>query len=426
MEFPGPAFRELLLYKRTKIMETGKTSAFPYPARKPGGCRFASDNENVNFQEYGEVPVVMAEGDFESWWFFYEDSDKPGMSRVGMDRQNRCILERRYMHGDLSHWTVEKRYFLISRNVMASCLALALIENALERNDYKELIAKLDRLVPLTGDPAKDGCPPLLPPQELLDRKSESEILKEKEEQERQSLDGKVVWEDGERRLYFEGERPILLYKGERYTLGCEPHEPMLIIQGGGYGEVYVHNACYPEDECRGFVQNPHYLFCSITGRHHTAERFCRLLTAAIDSYADCQMDEVEETMWGQLVLEKGIYAIQFEPRDFECDKELYDVLLGTFETALSKKYNIKIHSVAVGYADRNKEEYEYYLLTPAEYEEYMRLPEIRRLKGSDERMGRQCDRWGGKRQVLCNEFRHNPALYKPFFTLDEIPWFNR
>ena len=75
---------------------------------------------------------------------FYEDPEKPCMSHIGMDRQHRCILQRRYTHGDLSHWTVEKRHFLISRNVMASCLALALIENAIERLDYKDQIAKLD------------------------------------------------------------------------------------------------------------------------------------------------------------------------------------------------------------------------------------------------------------------------------------------
>ena len=77
----------------------------------------------------GRLPQAM-KSDFESWWFFYEDPDKPCMSHVGMDKDNHCILMRRYSHGDLSHWTVEKRFFLIKRNVMASCLTLALIELA--------------------------------------------------------------------------------------------------------------------------------------------------------------------------------------------------------------------------------------------------------------------------------------------------------
>lgn len=396
---------------------------FPYPAKKPGGCRFASDKENANFQEFGEVPVEMTEADFEKWWFFYEDCEKPCMSHVGMDRQNRCILERRYSHGDLSHWTVEKRYFLISRNVMASCLALALIEGAIERNDYKELIARLDRFVPPTGDPEKDGCQPLLPPQELLDRKSESEIQKEKEEEERQSLNNKIVWEDDKRKLYFEDDTPVLLYKGKRYHLSCEPHEPMLIIEGSD--TVYVHNAFDP-DECKGFLRDPRYLVSTITGRHHTAERFCRLLTAAIDSYADCQMNDVEQTMWEQLISERGIGTIQFEPRDFKCDKVLYEgvpVLLGYFENPLSKKHNVKIPCVAFGYPDKKREKYEYYLLTPTEYEEFSRLPEKQQWKSNDEPFGWQHDHLEGKRQVLCNEFTRNPGIYKPFFTLDEISW---
>ena len=77
----------------------------------------------------------------------------------------------------------------------------------------------------------------------MLDRKSESDIKAEEEEKERQFLNGKVVWQDEKRKLFFEGEVPVLIYKGERYHLGCEPHEPMLIIEGGRGDTVYVHNA---------------------------------------------------------------------------------------------------------------------------------------------------------------------------------------
>lgn len=398
--------------------------SFPYPAKKPGGCRFPSANDNSNFQEYGEVEVKMHESDFQSWWFFYEDPEKPCMSHIGMDRQHRCILQRRYTHGDLSHWTVEKRHFLISRNVMASCLALALIENAIECMDYKEQIAKLDRLVPPTGDPAKDGCPPLLPPQELLDRPSESELEKEKEEQERQELDGKVVWEDKERRLFFEGDEPILTYNGKRYTFSCQPYEPMAIILHKGEAVSHIHNAFYP-DECKGFIKSPKYLVSTITGHHHNAERFCRLLTAAIDGHYDCQIGEVEDDMQRELVVERGLKEIQFETRDFVCDKVLYEgvnVLLGHFETRLSKEQNVgKIHSIAFGYPDRNTDHYEYYLLTQEEYDKLMLRPGKQRWKNNDEPFAWQQDYLEGKHHVLCNEFSQNPATYKPFFLLGEI-----
>lgn len=398
---------------------------FPYPAKRPGGCRFPSTGENANFQEYGEEPVVMSEAEFESWWFFYEDPDKPGMSHVGTDRHNRCILERRYVHGDLSHWTVEKRFFLIKRNIMASCLALALIEDAMERNDYTELIARLDYLVPPTGDPLVDGCQPLLPPQELLDRKSKSEIEAEEKEKEWKSLNGQLVWQDDKRKLYFEGNNPVLTYKGERYTFSCQPYEPMAIILRNGEAVVYIHNAFYP-DECKGFIENRDYLVGTITGKHHNAERFCRLLTTAIDNHFDCQIGEVEDDMQKQMVEEKGIHVLQFETRDFKCDKVLYEgiyLLLGYFETALSRKYHVdKQYSIAFGYPNRNSDYYEYYLLSEHEYHEFQQWPEKRLWKDKEEAFDWQHKHLEGKKQVLCNEFRQNPAIYKPVFTLDEIP----
>lgn len=371
----------------------------------------------------------MHEANFQPWWFFYEDPDKPGMSRVGMDPQNHCILERRYVHGDLSHWTVEKRYFLIKRNIMASCLALALIENVIERNDYKELIAKLDRLVPPTGDPAKDGCSPLLPPQELLDRKSESEIEAEEKEKEWQTLDGKVVWKDEKRNLYFEGTTPILIYKGERYTFSCQPYEPMAIILHNGEAVVYIHNAFYP-DECKGFIENSRYLVGTITGKHHNAERFCRLLTTAIDGFFDCQINEVESKMQKELVLEKGLGSIQFGTRDFKCDKVLYEgiyLLLGHFENVLGNEYNVvKTYSIAFGYPNRNSDHFEYYLLTEQKYQEFKIWPEKQQWKNKEEAFDWEHKHLEGKKQELCNEFDQSPAIYKPFFFLEEIPEFKK
>ena len=193
-------------------------------------------------------------------------------------------------------------------------------QNATPKPEPKpELIAKLDRLVPPTGDPKIDGCPPLLPPQELLDRKSESEIEAEEKEKERQSLNGKTVWKDEKRKLFFEGTEPILVYDGERYTFSCQPYEPMAIILHKGEAVVYIHNAFYP-DECKGFIEDSRYLVGTITGKHHNAERFCRLLTTAIDGFFDCQIDEVESKMQKDLVLERGLGSIQFETRDFKCE----------------------------------------------------------------------------------------------------------
>ena len=410
---------------KTSKSETKSQPDFPFPAKKPSPCRFPSNNDNANFQDYGEVPVKMNEADFHSWWFFYEDPDKPVMSHVGMDKHSQCILERRYVHGDLNHWTVEKRFFLIKRNVMASCLALALIEEAMERNDYLELITRLDRLKPITGDPKRDGCTPLVPPKELLEKKSQSEIEAEETEKERRALNGRVVWQDGVRKLYFEDREPIMIYKGERYTFSCHPYEPMAIILREGKAVAYIHNAFYP-DECKSFIENRDYLVRTITGKHHNAERFCRLLTTAIDIFYDCQIDEVEEKMQKELVREKGVNAIQYETRDFKCDKVLYEeisLLLGHFETALSREYQIgKIYSIAFGYPNRNSDYFEYYLLTEQEYHEYMKWPEKSLWRDKEEAFDWQHKNLEGKKQVLCNEFEKNPAIYKPIFTSDEVP----
>ncbi|MCR5065045.1 MAG: hypothetical protein K6A67_04675 [Bacteroidales bacterium] len=409
---------------KTSESETKSQPDFPFPAKKPSPCRFPSNNDNANFQDYGEVPVKMNEADFHSWWFFYEDPDKPVMSYVGMDKHSQCILERRYVHGDLNHWTVEKRFFLIKRNVMASCLALALIEEAMERNDYLELITRLDRLKPITGDPKRDGCTPLVPPKELLEKKSQSEIEAEETEKERRALNGRVVWQDGVRKLYFEDREPIMIYKGERYTFSCHPYEPMAIILREGKAVAYIHNAFYP-DECKNFIENRDYTVSTITGRHHNAERFCRLLTTAVDCFYDCQIDEVENEMQMDLVREKGVNALQFDARDFVCEKVLYEgipLLLGYFERALSREYNVgKIYSIAYGYPGRNRAESEFYLLTEQEYHEYKKWPEKRQWKDTTEASRFLHQNLEGKKQMLCNELEKRPSIYKPSFTLGEI-----
>lgn len=215
-----------------------------------------------------------------------------------------------------------------------------------------------------------------------------------------------------------------MIYKGDRYTFSCQPYEPMAIILRDGKEVSFIHNAFYP-DECKSFIENRDYKVSTITGRHHNAERFCRLLTTAIDSFYDCQIDEVENEMQRVLIKEKGVSAIQFDARDFECEKVLYEgipLLLGYFERALSREYHVgKIYSIAYGYPSRNKVEREFYLISEQEYLEYKKWPEKRQWKDTTE-----ASRWlhqnlEGKKQVLCNEFDDRSSLYKPSFTLGEI-----
>ena len=148
------------------------------------------------------------------------------------------------------------------------------------------------------------------------------------------------------------------------------------------------------------------------------------MLCTAVEYGYDRNVDDVEDKMLELLVQEQGTATIQFEARDFHCDKVLYEsvyVLLGHFENKLSQAHNIrKIHSIAFGYPDRNTDYYEYFFLTEMQYRVFMLLREKRHWKQKD-------DAWEWKRQnldgkqVLCNEFSRNPATYKPYFRFNEI-----
>lgn len=233
-----------------------------------------------------------------------------------------------------------------------------------------------------------------------------------------------ILWQDPVRKLFVADGVPTLLYKGKTYTFACQPYEPMAIIKLDGKPVAYLHNAFDPDSECQMFIQNKKYLVHTISGRHHDAERFCRLLCTAAEYGFDRDVDLAEDKMLELLVEEKGIKTIQFETRDFHCDKVLYEgvyVLLGHFENKLSQAHNIgEIHSIAFGYPDRNTDYFEYYFLTETEHKAFQEFCERRQWKQKD-------DAWEWKRknidgkQVLCNEFSRNPATFKPYFRLDEI-----
>lgn len=233
-----------------------------------------------------------------------------------------------------------------------------------------------------------------------------------------------IIWQDAVRRLFLDDGTPTLLYKGKTYTFSCQPYEPMAIIKLDGKPVAYLHNAFNPDDECQMLIKNQKYLVHTISGRHHDAERFCRLLSTAVEYGYDRDVDDAEDKMQELLVQEKGTNTIQFETRDFHCDKVLYEgvyVLLGHFKNKLSQAHNIgKIHSIAFGYPDRNTDYFEYFFLTEMQYKDFQELRERRQWKQKD-------DAWEWKRrnldgnQILCNEFCRNPATYKPYFRLDEI-----
>ena len=233
-----------------------------------------------------------------------------------------------------------------------------------------------------------------------------------------------IIWQDAIRKLFMDDGTPTLLYKGKTYTFSCQPFEPMAIIKLDEKPVAYLHNAFNPDEECQLFITNQKYLVRTISGRHHDAERFCRLLCTAVEYGFDRNVDEAEDKMQELLVKEKGIQTIQFETRDFHCDKVLYEgiyVLLGCFENTLSKTNNVgKIHSIAFGYPDRNTDYFEFFFLTELQYRWFKELPERKQWRQKDDAWNWKNQHLDGK-QVLCNEFSRNPATYKPYFRLDEF-----
>ena len=107
-----------------------------------------------------------------------------------------------------------------------------------------------------------------------------------------------VIYEDDSRLLSFKADGLSLRYKGQIYRFACQPHEPMAIILKKGEAVVYIHNAFDVTEECRCFLQNPDYQCHTITGEYHDAEHFCLLLTTAIDGFYECQLNEVEQSLF--------------------------------------------------------------------------------------------------------------------------------
>ena len=110
-----------------------------------------------------------------------------------------------------------------------------------------------------------------------------------------------VIYENGSSRLCLDDGKAILFYKGETYTFGCHPYEPMAIICKDDAPIAYIHNAFDVGVVCQDFMTNPEHLVDTVTHHYHNAEHFCRLLTIAIDRGYDWQIDELEKEMFEQV-----------------------------------------------------------------------------------------------------------------------------
>ena len=110
-----------------------------------------------------------------------------------------------------------------------------------------------------------------------------------------------VIYENGDTKLSLVDGKAMLFYRGEAYTFGCQPYEPMAIIYKNDAPVAYIHNAFDVDVVCEAFLSDPKYLVNTLTRHHHNAEHFCRLLTVAIDRGYDGQIDELEKEMFEQV-----------------------------------------------------------------------------------------------------------------------------
>ena len=133
----------------------------------------------------------------------------------------------------------------------------------------------------------KNGCPP--PPPEPKPKYGCP--MPPVEPEEPAEPEERIVWQDDERKLYMRGEDAFLDYKGDTYSFGCQPYEPMALIYKNGKVVASIHNSFRVEEECEVLLRGQ--LVHTITRKYHNAERFALLLTTAIDSGCD-SIEDVE------------------------------------------------------------------------------------------------------------------------------------
>lgn len=110
-----------------------------------------------------------------------------------------------------------------------------------------------------------------------------------------------VIYENGSTRLCLDDGKALLFYRGETYTFGFHPYEPMAIIYKDDAPVANIHNAFDVDAVCQDFMTNPEHLVNTVTRHYHNAEHFCRLLTVAIDRGYNWQIDELEKEMFEQV-----------------------------------------------------------------------------------------------------------------------------
>lgn len=110
-----------------------------------------------------------------------------------------------------------------------------------------------------------------------------------------------VVYEGNGAKLYMEGKKAYLDYKGLTFHFGQQPFEPMTVIAKAS-DSIYdsnnwwscIHNGFDIDWECKQLLEKG-LTGETITGNFYNAEHFCSLITLAIDKFVECSIGELED-----------------------------------------------------------------------------------------------------------------------------------
>ena len=126
----------------------------------------------------------------------------------------------------------------------------------------------------------------------------------------KEPLNGTIVWEDANCKLYMKGKKAYLDYKGLTYHFGLQPFEPTTVIAKASdsiYDSEnwisYIHNGFDIDWECKQLLEKG-LTGRTITSNFYNAEHFCYLIILAIDKFFECSIDELEDEYEDKLSFE--------------------------------------------------------------------------------------------------------------------------
>jgi len=114
-------------------------------------------------------------------------------------------------------------------------------------------------------------------------------------------MESLIIYEGFGAKLYMQGEKAYLDYRGVTYHFGLQPFEPTTVIAKVP-DSIYewknwvscIHNGFDIDWDCKQLLEKG-LTGRTITGNFYNAEHFCKLIIVAIDKLVDCSIGELED-----------------------------------------------------------------------------------------------------------------------------------